>query len=242
MNTICIIQARMGSERLPGKILLPLLDQPMLAQIVRRAAQARLLDGVMVATTLDARDDVVADLARERGWTCVRGSENDVLDRYYQAARHVNADHVVRVTGDCPLIDPAVLDHVIAAYHCAAPRVDYASNALVRSYPHGLDVEVFSFAALERAWQEDHNGAWREHVTPYLYRHPELFTLLDVVNPTNYAQYRVTVDTPQDFELIQRIYEYFGHGNFTWHEVVSVLEAHPDWLDINRDVKQKTVD
>jgi len=242
VSTICIIQARMGSERLPGKILRPLLDQPMLAWIIRRVAKSRLIDEIVLATTTDQRDDVVDDLSRERGWALFRGSENDVLDRYYQAARQANADHVIRVTGDCPLIDPTVLDHVIAAYYSAAPRVDYASNALVRSYPHGLDVEVFSFAALERAWHEDQSNAWREHVTPYLYRHPELFRLLDVVNPTNYAHYRVTVDTPQDFELIRHVYEHFGHGDFAWQDVISLLEAHPEWLHINRDVQQKTLE
>lgn len=242
VSTICVIQARMGSERLPGKVMRSLLDQPMLAWIVHRVAKSHLIDGIVIATTLDSRDDIITHFARERGWTVYRGSENDVLDRYYQAARETHADHIVRITGDCPLIDPTVLDYVIAAYRSAVPHVDYATNTLTRTYPRGLDAEVFSFAALERTWREDHNVAWREHVTPYIYRHPDSFRLLNVVNPTNYAHYRVTADTPQDFELIQRIYEHFGHGDFAWHDLISVLETHPEWLDINRDVKQKSVE
>jgi spore coat polysaccharide biosynthesis protein SpsF len=239
MTTVCVIQARMGSERLPGKVLLPILDQPMLHWVVERVQRARLIDQVVIATTDRPQDDAIAALCRQRGWSCFRGSETDVLDRYYHAS--TDADHVVRVTSDCPLIDPAVMDYIIGAFHAAVPVVDYASNTHARTYPRGLDVEVFSRDALVQAWRDDTNPSWREHVTPYLYRHPDQFRLLDVTNPVDYSTYRLTVDTPQDLALIRQIYGYFGRGDFSWRETIALLTDHPDWLDINRDVTQKPV-
>lgn len=239
MTTVCIIQARMGSERLPGKVLLPILDQPMLQWVVMRVKRARLIDGVVVATTDLSSDDTIADLCQHHGWRCFRGSETDVLDRYYGAS--AGADHVVRVTSDCPVIDPAVIDYVVAAYRAAVPSAHYASNTLMRTYPRGLDVEVFSRDALVEAWQADTDPGWREHVTPFFYRHPERFHLLDVTNPVDYSPYRLTVDTPEDLSLIRRVYDAFGHGEFHWRDLIALLQAHPDWLDLNRDVTQKSV-
>jgi spore coat polysaccharide biosynthesis protein SpsF len=240
MRTVCIIQARMGSTRLPGKVLRPLLGRPMLWWVVHRARQARLLDEVVVATTLDARDDQLDDLCCREGWGCFRGSEEDVLDRYYQAAKHVEADVVVRITSDCPLIDPRVIDHVTAAYFAGFPHPDYVSIFEPRTYPRGLDTEVFSMKALETAWRED-TSAWREHVTPYIYRNPDRFRLLSVCNPVDYAHHRWTVDTPEDLELVTRIYEHFGHGDFRWGDVIGLLERNPEWAEINRHVEQKNI-
>lgn len=229
----------MGSERLPGKVLLPIFGEPMLARVVERVKRARLIDDIVIATTTQQRDDTLVELCQSRGWRYFRGSENDVLDRYYGAS--AGADHIVRITSDCPVIDPTVIDYVVAAYHAAAPAVDYTANILTRSYPRGLDIEIFSHAALSRTWHEDQNPAWREHVTPYLYRNPDVFRLLDITNPVDYSRYRLTVDTPQDFELIQRIYTHFGNDTFGWQSIITLLEQHPDWVEINREVTQKPV-
>jgi spore coat polysaccharide biosynthesis protein SpsF len=238
MSTLCILQARMGSTRLPGKVLLPLLDRPLLAWDVYRLRKCRLIDEIVIATTTDPRDDALADLCVSEGWGCFRGSENDVLDRYYGAARQHNADTIVRITSDCPLIDPAVTDYVIATYAAAAPAADYASNVFPRTYPRGLDTEVFSFAALETAWKED-QSEWREHVTPFLWKQPERFRQINAANPVDYSSHRWTVDTPQDFELVRRIYAHFGHGDFGWRDILTILELNPNWVALNADVPQK---
>jgi spore coat polysaccharide biosynthesis protein SpsF len=237
-KTVCIIQARMGSTRLPGKVLKPLLGKPMLWWVVQRVRKARYLDEVVVATTALDRDDTLADFCREQDIPCYRGSEDDVLDRYYQAARKFHATHIVRITSDCPLIDPGVIDCVAAAFFSAGPRVDYASNITTRTYPRGLDTEVFSNAVLAQAWRED-QSAWREHVTPYIHQQPEKFRLLEVSNRVDFSRFRWTVDTPEDFALIEQIYGAFGNGDFDWQEALIEMEAHVDWAAINAHIEQK---
>lgn len=239
MTTVAIIQARMGSTRLPGKIMHDLAGAPVLVRCVERARRATTLDRVVVATTEEPADNAVVALCDERSYPCTRGSQDDVLDRYYRAAQHHNADIVVRITSDCPLIEPEIIDRVIQAFH--TNPCDYASNILpLRTYPRGLDLEVFSFDALSRAWHEDHNPAWREHVTPYLYRHPERFKLHAISNDADYSHMRWTVDTPEDLLFVQKIYAAFnGRDNFSWCDVLRVLEQHPEWLEINRHIQQK---
>ena len=242
MRTVAIIQARMGSTRLAGKVLLDLAGEPMLARVMHRVQRASLLDEVMIATTIHPADDAIAQLCAARGWPCARGSPEDVLDRYYQAARVSQADVVVRITSDCPLIEPEVIDQVIHEFLAHQPKADYASNVQSpRTFPRGLDTEVMRFDALARAWREDTNPAWREHVTPYIYRHPERFRLHDVVNAVDLSSLRWTVDTAQDLEFVRRIYARFGGDTFTWRDVLALLEQHPDWLEINRTVEQKVV-
>ncbi len=176
-RTVAIIQARVGSTRLPGKVMKPLLGDPMLSIVVRRVARARTVDEVVVATTTLPEDDAIAALAASEGWALERGSETDLLERYLEAARAHEADVVVRITSDCPIIDPEVIDRTVAAFRDG--DVDYASNTLEpRTYPRGLDVEVVSAGALELAGREDRDPAWREHATPYIYRHPESYRLL----------------------------------------------------------------
>ena len=235
---VCIIQARMGSTRLPGKVLKLLQGKPLLWWDMYRIKQSRFVDEIVIATTTQPQDDPLAAPGETEGWQVFRGSEDDVLDRYYQAAERYRADIVVRITSDCPLIDPTMIDYTITAFLSAAPSVDYAANILVRRYPRGLDVEVFSAEALGRAWREDHS-AWREHVTPYIYNNPSAFRLLAVQNPVDYSQHRWTVDTPEDFELVRRIYEHFGHGDFRWQDVLDLLAQHPDWVALNAHVEQK---
>ncbi len=236
--TTAIIQARMSSTRLPGKVLLDLAGQPMLARVVERARQARAIDRVIVATTVEPEDEPIVALCRSRGWFVTRGSRDDVLDRYYQAALADGADPIVRITSDCPVIDPGVIDQVVAQL---ADGVDYASNINPRrTYPRGLDVEAFTFAALSIAWREDREPTGREHVTPFLYRHPERFriALVESERPEA-ASHRWSVDTPEDYELLRLIYEHFRDDDFTWLDVLDLLRQHPDWVELNRHIEQK---
>ena len=242
MKVVAIIQAHMGSTRLPGKVLLDLAGEPMLARVVNRVRRAQTLDEVVVATTVKSADNAIVRLCAEHGWPCFRGSEEDVLDRYYRAAIANQADVVVRITSDCPLIEPEIVDRVAREFLKHQPEVDYACNVLPRrTFPRGLDTEVMRFDVLERAWREDLDPAWREHVTPYIQRNPDLFCIHGVVNAVDYSHVRWTVDTPEDLAFVRRIYDHFGHDRFSWREVLAVLEEYPELLEINRHVKQKVV-
>lgn len=241
-NVVAIVQARTGSTRLPGKVLAELAGEPMLARVLRRLARATTVDMVVVATTDLPEDDVLAELCRVRCWPCFRGSGPDVLDRYHQAARAFAADLVVRITADCPFIDPEVVDRVVTAFLTAEPPPDYAANVLPpRSYPRGLDTEVLSTGALSRAWRADADPATREHVTQYIVRHPEDFTLLPVVHDEDLSALRWTVDTPEDLAFARRVYDHFGDDDFGWRDLLALLAQHPDWADVNRHVAQKPV-
>ncbi|MDT7947017.1 MAG: glycosyltransferase family protein [Thermoflexus sp.] len=242
MKTVAIVQARMGSTRLPGKVLQDLAGEPMLARVVNRTCRAKTLQEVVIATTTNTVDDVIVKLCEARGWSWFRGSEEDVLDRYYRAAKKYQADFIVRITSDCPLIDPEVIDQVVQEFLERQPEVDYASNTWPRrTFPRGLDTEVMRMDVLERAWREDRNPAWREHVTPYIYRNPDRFRIHNVVSPVDYSAMRWTVDTQEDLAFVRQIYDYFGHDRFSWREVLKVLEEHPEWLEINRGVRQKRI-
>lgn len=239
-RTVAIIQARMGSTRLPGKVMLPLLGEPVLTHILRRAERARSLDEVVVATTTLPEDEAIVELAEAAGRPVVRGSATDLLDRYLAAARDNDAEVIVRITSDCPLIDPELIDLVVDAFR--ANDVDYASNMLRPfTFPQGLAVEVVRRAALERAGREDRDPAWREHATPYIYRHPELFSLHRVAADRDHAERRWTLDTPDDYALIERIYEAIGRDDFDWREALAVVEANPSWGSSNWAVVQKAV-
>lgn len=239
-RTVAIIQARCGSTRLPRKVLAPILDRPMLWWVVTRVRAARLVDEVVVATTTRSEDNELEALCRTERWPCFRGSEMDVLDRYHGAAREYGAELVVRITSDCPLIDPDVIDLVIATFRTGVPAVDYASNCQRRTYPRGLDTEVFSEGALERAWREDSRPEWREHVTPYIYRTGG-FVLADVVNPTDFSALRWTVDTPADLQLVRTIYQRFEDVSVPWREVLREMTANPAWAQLNAGADQKAV-
>jgi spore coat polysaccharide biosynthesis protein SpsF len=240
MSTVAIIQARTGSTRLPGKILLPLLGEPMLTLVVRRVSRATTIDTTVVATTHRPEDDAIVDLGGREGWLVERGSEDDLLGRYIEAARAHDAETVVRITSDCPLIDPAVIDRTVLAFRAAG--VDYASNTLEpRTYPRGLDVEVVTMDALERAGREDRNPAWREHATPYIYRHPERFRLLRVPASVDRSIHRWAVDTEADYRLIRRIYDELGRDDAGWEDALAIVELHAGWAESNRDVVQKVV-
>ena len=237
---IAIIQARMSSTRLPGKILLTVLGKPLLEYQIERLRRVRKLDDLVLATTHNPCDDQLVDLCRAWGLNCFRGEEDDVLDRYYHAAREYEADFVVRVTSDCPLIDPAVVDRVIEVYCENASDCDYVANTLERTYPRGMDCEVFSMAALERAY-EAATGGEREHVTEHMYRRPDEFRLMGVKYSSDQSAHRWTVDTREDFELVRRMLEALcpNHPQFDLEDCLELIAGHPEWAEINQHIKQK---
>lgn len=241
MNTVIIVQARMSSTRLPGKILMQVLGKPLLAYLVERLRRVRLADQIVIATTTNDSDLPVVALCEQLQLDCVRGPEHDVLARYDLAARAHGADLVVRVTSDCPLLDPAVVDDAIALYREGG--VDYVSNALRPGYPLGMAVEVLPADLLARAAAEASAPEEREHVTPYIYLRPARFRIGHLAGETEYGRERWTVDTPEDFELVRRILEaiYPATPAFTLHDVLALLDRHPDWRHINAGVPQKTL-
>lgn len=240
-RVVAIIQARMVSTRLPNKVMEDLAGQPMLACVVERVRRVRTLGNVIIATTQQPADDAIVSLCEERGWPYFRGSEEDVLDRYYRAALAFKADAIVRITSDCPLTEPEIIDKIVNEFLSSYPGTEYVSNNITRTFPLGLDVEAMNFQALEKAWREDHNPAWREHVTMYIIRHPEKFKIRDITNDKDYSYMRWTVDTPEDLVFVRKIYNYFRNDTFSWQEVLQLLEKHPEWLEINRHVQQKVI-
>jgi glutamate-1-semialdehyde 2,1-aminomutase/spore coat polysaccharide biosynthesis protein SpsF len=232
---VAIIQARMGSSRLPGKSLAEIEDRPMLWHVIDRMKQATLVDRVVVATSSAPVDDAIEKMCIDNDVQCYRGSETDVLDRFYHAARSERAMQVVRITADCPLIDPEVVDRVVRRFQRG--DLDYASNAMVRSYPDGLDTEVFSFAALERAWHEATKASEREHVTPYL--RSDKFRTANVENDSTapYQHYRWTVDEVQDLEFIRAVYKAFrGRKHFGMKQVLDLIKRTPGLETMNSEI------
>jgi spore coat polysaccharide biosynthesis protein SpsF len=241
MKIVAIVQARMGSTRLPGKVMKDLLGAPVLVRDVNRLRRSKLLDEIVIATTTLPADDQIVSLCKDQGWPYFRGDENDVLDRYYQAARAYNADVIVRITSDCPMIDPEIVDRVIKAF-LDISGIDYVSNTLPpRTFPRGLDTEVMTFDALERAWTEDKDPKLREHVTPYIYWNPEIFQIYGVVNETDLSSHRWTLDTPEDLLFIQTVYERFGGDRFSWGDVLEYLNENPKIIKINQHIQQKHI-
>lgn len=244
MKTVAIIQARMSSSRLPGKVLKEASGRPLLDRMVERVRRSRLVDQVVVATTVDVTDDEIEAFCIARGIDFYRGSLPDVLDRYYQAAIKAGADLVVRLTGDCPLIDPLLIDETIQLL--LDQEADFSCNRLPppfsRTYPIGLDVEVCTFAALERAWKETTEKHEREHVLPYLYEVPGRFKVVQLNYGEDLGSLRWTLDTPQDLDFLRAIYDQLGGSNdFSWLDVLQVVRAHPELAKLNADVKHKTM-
>jgi spore coat polysaccharide biosynthesis protein SpsF len=236
-----ITQARMGSTRLPGKHLKKVLDKPLIAYLIERLRRVRQADELILATTDNPLDDELVDFAEKAGLAYFRGSEEDVLDRYYHCAKEFKADVIVRISADCPLIDPALIDAVIQFYLDHTHEYDYISNTLTRTYPRGMDIEVFSFDSFKRVKQEGHLPEEKEHVTPYYYRHPEKFRLGNFSQSENEASHRWTVDTEEDFKLISTILEsiYPQNHKFTLKDLLDLIQAHPDWEKINAHIEQK---
>ncbi|MGZ8475190.1 MAG: cytidylyltransferase domain-containing protein [Candidatus Limnocylindria bacterium] len=238
-RTVAIVQARVGSERFPGKVMEPIRGVPMLLRQLERVARATTLDDIVVATTTATADDDVTAIAQDAGYDVVRGSEEDVLDRFRVAARSARADIVVRLTGDCPLIDPGVVDEAVEAWRDGQPNVDFVSNAISETYPDGMDTEVFSRRLLERAWDEAQLPSEREHVTFFFWR-TGLFRVRSVVAAKPLGHLRFTVDYPADLEWVRRVYDalYPENPSFSLDDIVAALPAlgEPPNAGIDRNV------
>jgi spore coat polysaccharide biosynthesis protein SpsF len=258
-RVVAIVQARMSSTRLPGKVLLDIAGEPMLARVVARTSRAESVHQVLVATTTDASDDPVAARCASMGILYTRGSLNDVLDRYYQAASQAKAEIVVRITGDCPVIDPVLIDDCVNTLLDGS--FDFTCNRLpppfTRTYPIGLDTEVCTFAALEKAWNDAKETFHREHVMPFIYEGVSLvtenrslstgiskrgFKIAQLHHDPDYGRMRWTVDTPEDLEFMRQVYSRFdGRDDFTWQEVLALVQREPELAAINSTVRHKTL-
>ncbi len=259
-HTLAIIQARMSSSRLPGKVLRQIAGKPMLAHVVQRTQRAKSVHQVVVATTRDESDNPIADFCFDHQIPFYRGSMQDVLDRYYQAAKQYQAKIIVRITADCPLIDPQVIDETVfgffkvpgcldSANNCHFPEItdipyDFAANRLPppwgRTYPIGLDTEVCSMSALEIAWREAAEKHQREHVMPFFYEQPERFRIFHLDYCADYGNLRWTVDTPEDLEMIRKIFSLSAPQEpGDWLEILELYQRHPELEQINQQIKPK---
>ncbi len=243
MKTLITIEARMRSTRLPGKVLMPVLGRPLLALMIERLQRVWQADEIVVATTTNVADDPIVNLARQLGVGWFRGSEEDVLDRVLKAAQLAKADVLVELTGDCPLIDPAVVDQIIATFY--SNQVDYCSNTLQRTYPRGMDTQVFPVSVLAEVATLTQDPADHEHVSLYIYEHPERYRLLNVASGLQaaIARLRLTVDTAEDFQLVRHIYEilYPSKPDFGLVDIIKLFEHRSDLFLINQHILQKQV-
>ncbi|MFG6150048.1 cytidylyltransferase domain-containing protein [Halobacillus sp. B23F22_1] len=241
MKVAAIIQARMGSTRLPGKVLKQVLGKPLLGFQIERMQRSKKIDELILATTTEPADDALWSFANEHSISAFRGSEKDVLGRYYEAASYHKADVVIRLTSDCPLIDPVVIDEVIDAYFHQQGACRYVSNTLARTYPRGMDTEVFSYRALKRCHDNARSESEREHVTSYIHHHKDEFSIYNVKLEQDESHHRWTVDTAEDYQLIKRILEHFypGHPNFTLRDALDFVKQYPELSLINAHIDQK---
>lgn len=241
MNIVCIIQARMGSTRLPGKVLKKICGKTILEHDIDRLKRVKNIDQIVIATTTLEKDNAIVKEADRLNITYYRGSEEDVLSRYYYAAKENNADIVVRITSDCPLLDPEVTESTIQYYLNNKDNYDYVSNTLERTFPRGLDTEVFSFKSLEKAFNESVLIEDREHVTAYIYTNIDKFKLGCYKSESNYSLNRWTLDTNEDFILIKTIYDELYNKNklFGMNDILELLEVRPEIFEINKEIKQK---
>lgn len=238
MKTVAIVQARMGSTRLPGKVLKEVLSRPLLSYQIERMKRINLIDEIIIATTPN-QNEAIIELCKNEKINYFVGSESDVLERYYQVAKKYQADIVVRMTSDCPIIDAQIVDQLISMYQNG--EYDYVSNTIERTFPRGMDAEVFSFESLERAYNEAQRDYEREHVTPYLYLNEDTFKIGQLTQQNDTNEIRLTVDTPEDFEVIKRIIEalYPINPNFKLKDILEILAENPEWLEINKEIVQK---
>jgi spore coat polysaccharide biosynthesis protein SpsF (cytidylyltransferase family) len=238
MKVTAIIQARLGSSRLPGKTLMEIEGVPLLGHLLARVRAASSVDEIVIATTGKERDDRLAEYAKANGFNCFRGSEDDVLDRFHGTAEKFGAEVIVRVTPDCPMLDPDVLDGVVAEF--LSGGCDYASNTINPKLPDGMDVEVFSFQALGKAWREAKLPSEREHVTPYIKKHPELFKLKSVEGGRDLSSLRLTVDEESDFNFARAVFSklYQTDPLFGLGDILALLAREPALLEINQDIQR----
>ncbi len=225
MRVIAIVQARMGSTRFPNKVMRKILNLPMIEILLRRLHNSKLIDQIILATSIDERNKVLVEHVKSIGFDCVQGSDHDVLERYVETAEKYNADIVVRITGDCPIVDPGVVDILIKKFKLS--KVDYYSNTIIPTFPDGLDVEIIKFSALKKASNETNNTSHREHVTPYIKKNNK-FSKLNYSNDKDYSHLRWTVDDPEDFDVISNIFDHFKPNiHFDWKEVLKLYKKKP---------------
>lgn len=235
-NIIAIIQARMGSTRLPGKVLMKINGVPLLELMLSRVKKSELLNKIVIATSTDSKDDKIVNFCKKHNYEYFRGSENDVLSRYYKCAKLFNVDVIVRLTADCPLIDPVIIDDVVKLYTKSA--VDYAANTVPPEksrYPDGSDVEVFSFEALEKGFFRAKKDSEREHVTHYFWRSDNGFKIAQLSQKNDWSKYRFTLDYPEDFEVIKFIIEELDRRNSfgLLSEIIEIIEGNPEIKEKN---------
>ena len=241
MRIVATIEARMTSSRLPGKVMLQAAGKPMLEHLVNRLRAVPSLGGIVLATTTNKTDDVLKEFSVKMRISCYRGSENDVMSRVIGAAESEGADIVVEITGDCPIIDPKIVEQTISLFK--SNQVDYVSNGHIRSFPNGMDTQVFRLDALKRSAAMTNDRLDREHVTLHIRNHSELFTHAYLVAPPelHWPELGLTLDEPKDYELIKKIIEYFEPNQplFTCLDVIQLLKQRPDWTSINQSVIRK---
>jgi spore coat polysaccharide biosynthesis protein SpsF len=225
---------------MPGKIFKTLAGKQMLWHVANRLSYAKMIDKIIIATTTLPKDDQVEQFCKVNGISFFRGSSNDVLSRYYEAAKIYNAEIVIRVTSDCPVIDPYIIDAMLTQF-INEDHIDYLSNSIRRTFPRGLDAEIFTFSALEKTYNEAKLDYEHEHVTPYIYNNPDKFIIKNYANDTDFSFHRWTVDTEEDFKLIETIYNsLYKPGNiFLFKDILQLLERRPELTKLNQDIKQK---
>ena len=234
--TVAIVQARIGSTRLPGKVMKNILGKPMLWHLIQRLKSSKLINRIVIVVPDKESDKVLLKLAEEMGVDSFAGSEDDVLDRYYRAAMKYDAETVVRITGDCPLIDPEIVDEIIGHYLKNKDKLDFVHNGM--SYPDGIaETEVFSFAALEKAWKEARLTSEREHVTSYIWKNPDLFRSATLEYKENLSHLRLVVDDERDFQLVSEIFiNLYKKGKiFLFDDILRFLKEKPELLELNKD-------
>ena len=243
MNISLIIQARMNSSRLPGKVMMPIMGRPILEYCLERVAKSKKISEIIVATSNLKVDEEIVNFVSNLGFKYFCGSETDVLNRYFLAAKKYNSDVIVRCNADCPLIDSDIIDLIINAYLDNIGKYDYVSNILEPSFPIGMHTEVFSYDSLESANTNAKNILEREHVTPYIYNNPQKFNLKNISMKEDLSHYRLTLDQIEDYELIKKIYEnlYDTNKNFSMIDIINLIKEKESWLQLNRHIEKNSI-
>ena len=232
----CIIQARMGSSRLPNKVLMKINEnQTVLEHVIKQLSFSKSINKIIVATTKLKQDDIIENLVKKLGIDVFRGNSLDVLDRYYQCAKQFNLENIVRITSDCPLIDPEIVDEVIRKYE--TDEFDYVSNTLIRTFPIGMDVEIFSFGVLQTTWNNATLPSEREHVTPFMRNKKMGFSIGNVENHKDHSKIRITLDRKEDYELIKKIINKFERKPILIQDIIKLFQNQPELMKINENVK-----
>ena len=233
MKPVVIIQVRMGSTRLPGKVLKKLNGITVLESLLNQLNYSKLLNDKIIATTSNLEDDVIVNFCKSKEIKCFRGSQDDVLDRYYNCAKKFSINTILRITSDCPLMDPQVVDNVIDFY--LKNSYDYVNNFHKRTYPYGNDVEIFSLKVLEKVWEKATKPSEREHVTPYIYNNPDEFSLGWIENKENLSEFHWTVDRKEDLIFVQKIFKKISKRPILMKDIIDVIKDDPSLLEINKN-------